>query len=130
MESLVQLAPGVAMIALLWKIVDFLKYCTNWSSGGKNPAVTQLVVWFGGIVAVFLFARTDWAASITVSGLTLDKMNLWSQLAAGLSAGALTSVGFDIKKALDRSDSAKTPPLMDGVEVAAPPPPVVDGPVL
>lgn len=104
--------PVVALAALVWKFVDFLKYCTSWSSGGRNGAVTQLIIWVAGVVAVLLFARSDWAGSVSIGELTLDRMNLWSQIVAGLSVGSLTSVGFDTKKAVDATDSAKTPSLL------------------
>lgn len=104
--------PAVAMVALLWKLVDVLKACTNWKAGGKNTVVTQLIVWVGGVVVVFLFAQTDWAGSIQIGDAHLGALNIWSQLAVGLSLGSVTSVAFDAKKAVDPSDSARTPELL------------------
>lgn len=111
-----------AMVALIWKTVDLLKYLSSWSTGGKNGAITILTVWVAGIVAVLLYSRTDWAGVIDVGGLTLLDLNIWSQLALGLAAGGVTSVGFDFKKAVDPSDSAKTPALMPDTPTGPPPP--------
>lgn len=99
--------------ALVWKFVDFLKALTNrdW-----NTVVTQLVVWVAGIAAVMLFAHSDFAANISVmdGGMTLATLGGVGQLIVGLSAASLVSVGVDVKKALDNSDSAAQPPLVPG----------------
>jgi hypothetical protein len=100
--------PAVAFMALVWKMIDFLKFVTNkdW-----NAVKTQLITWIGAIGVGLLWAQTQWAEGVSFGGLTLDKMNVWSIIAVGLGGGSAASVGFDLKKAFDSSDSAKTPAL-------------------
>lgn len=95
--------------ALVWKFVDFLKYLKNhdW-----NAVLTMLSVWVAGVVAVLLFAHSDFASLVSVGSATLASLGTVSQVIIGLSATSLMSVGYDFKKSLDNTDSAKTPSLM------------------
>lgn len=101
--------PALAMIALIWKVVDFFKGITNkdW-----NAVITQLVVWGAGVAVVVLYAQTVWSAGIAIGDQTLATLNFASLVAVGLAAGAAASTAFDLKKALDGSDSAAQPKLM------------------
>lgn len=103
--------PAVAMAALIKKFIDFAKYITN---KDVNGAVTQLVVWAAGVVAVCLFAQTDWADTIAFAGQALSKLNFASQLAIGLGLGSVAGVATDAIKARDNTDSAAMPPLVPG----------------
>lgn len=104
------IVPLAALAALVYTLINFFKYLTNadWKS-----AITIAVVWIAGILAVTIAAHTDFAASITIiDDIALDKLNFWSLLFTGLIIGSLGSSFFDLKKALDGNDSAKTPPLV------------------
>lgn len=103
--------PLLALGALVYKFVDFLKYAKakDW-----NATLTQAIVWVSGIGAVALFASSGFAGDIAVfNGLTLANAGLVEQVILGLSAGSLFSAGYDAKKAIDNNDSAKTPSLFD-----------------
>lgn len=104
-----EFVPAVAMIALILKVVDLLKGITN---KDRNAVSTILATWIAAVVAVALYAQTTWAGALEFGGQTLDKMNWASVLALGLGLGASAGATFDFKKALDNSDSAKTPPLV------------------
>lgn len=101
--------PAVAMFALIKKFIDFTKYVVN---RDLNGSVTQLVVWGAGVLAVWLYAQTDWADTISFAGLTLAKMNMGSLVALGLGLGSTASVATDFIKSRDDSDSASMPPLV------------------
>ncbi len=105
-------APLALLGALVYKFVDFLKFvrARNW-----NAAVTQLVAWAAGILAITLFANSDFASGIDFSGKTLDSLNFLSQVIIGLSATSLFSAFYDVKRAIDNTDSAKTPALVTEV---------------
>jgi hypothetical protein len=105
-----ELVPLLALSALVWKLVDWLKMVRQ---GKWNGVWTQAIVWGAGIVGVFLAAQTDYASGISIGDKTLTQLNGWSKVFVGLQFASLTSVGFDTKKALDASDSAKMPPLLD-----------------
>lgn len=97
--------------ALVWKVIDFLKYLSN----KKWPAVTtQVMVWVGGIIAVFLYGATQFAGDLKVSGISLSDFAGWDKVLLGLSVGSLISVAYDGKKMLDHSDSAAVPELKVG----------------
>ena len=97
-----------ALIAIIWKVVDFLKYLVNrdW-----NAAVTQLSVW-GAAVAVALLARdAEPFSTIGVVGVTFGELSTPAIILFALGLGSSASAVFDLKKAIDGHDSAATPAL-------------------
>lgn len=99
-------APLLAAIALIWKIVDFVKYLRARNS---EAVVTQAAVWFAGVGVIFLLAATDFASAINVGDLSLGTLNAASLILLGLSVGSSASVLVDVKKAVDNTDSAAVP---------------------
>lgn len=103
--------PLAVLGALVYKFTDFLKYL---KAGDWNAVGTQLVVWVAGVAAVALFAHSAFAGNIPVFGdLTLATTAFAEQIIIGLSASSLFSAAYDAKKAIDGSDSAKTPSLFE-----------------
>jgi hypothetical protein len=98
------------MGALIAKIVDFAKFvrAKEW-----NGVVTQAASWVAGVLVVLLVAQTDFA-SFEVNNIVLGEMNLASQVFLGLIATSVISVVYDFRKAIDPSDSARTPSLLTG----------------
>jgi hypothetical protein len=117
-----EFVPLLAALALAWKIVDWLKLLRvkDW-----NGVVTQAAVWGAGVLVIFLLAQSDFSSGITIGDMNLDALNGWSLVLVGLCIGASGSVGYDFKRAFDRSDSAAMPSLVTG-EVPIVPPPTVD----
>lgn len=115
-----EFVPLALLGALVYKFVDFLKFVKvkDWNAAG-----TQVVAWISGIVAITLFANSDFAAGIDLSGLSLESLNFVSQVIVGLSATSLFSSFYDIKRAIDNTDSARTPALISE-STPAPPKPV------
>jgi hypothetical protein len=101
--------PAVAMLALVVKVIDFLRYTTN---RDVNGVVTQLITWAAGIAAVTLVAHTTWANGIVVGGTALAKLGFWSQFFAGLSIASGASVVKDTLKAVDNHNTAAIPTLL------------------
>lgn len=106
---MLEFAPLVAFAALGSQFVAFIKFLF---AKDKNGVVTTLVVWLAGVLTVFLFAQSDFAAAIPIGDVTLDGLNGWSLVIAGLTVGGVGSTVYNFKKALDGSDSAKEPPLI------------------
>jgi hypothetical protein len=100
--------PLLAMAALVVTVINFLKYARtrDW-----NAAATQVSVWVGGVVVVWLVANTDWADTLVFGDIALSDMNAASLVFFGVSVGAIGSVGHEVVKAVDNSDSAHKPPL-------------------
>ncbi len=101
--------PAVALVALIWKIVDFLKYVAR---RDVNGAASIAVVWVAAIAVFFLFAQSDWAGELEVGNKLLSDYGWASLVILGLSFGASASALFDFKKALDNTDSAAVPSLL------------------
>lgn len=102
--------PAVAMMALVKKVFDFLRYATH---GDINGVVSQLCVWVSGVVVFFLVANTAWAASIVIAGRPLSAMTFWEVLFAGVTLGSSASFAHDaLIKSLDNHNSAAIPTLL------------------
>ncbi len=104
-----EFAPLALLGALVYKFVDFLKFvkAKEWNSAG-----TQLIAWLAGILAITLFANSDFSAGIEFGERSLGSLNFVSQVILGLSATSLFSAFYDVKRAIDNTDSAKTPALI------------------
>lgn len=107
-----EFVPAVAMLLLVTKVVDFLRYAR---SRDTNGVVTQLIVWVGGILVVLLVARTTWANGITVGDRPLNYLDIWSQIFAGLTIGSGASFAKDLTKSIDNHNSSAIPTLLSQV---------------
>lgn len=81
----------------------------------NNAVVTQALVWIIGIAALFLAGQAQFTAGLVVPGLNiaLGDMNGWSILMAGWMLGSSGSFAYDVKSAIDGTDSAVEPKLLD-----------------
>ena len=107
----------VTLSTLLWKLVAFTKNLFNKPSGSKaylDPIVTQLLAWVFGFLVVLIAAQANVASSLKVWGTTLDKLNGGSLLLLGLAISSFGGAAVEVKKALDKSDSAAQPSLLTG----------------
>ncbi len=101
--------PIVVMLATVAKVVDFVRYLRV---GDRNAIAVQVLAWAAGFGLVALAAHTPWAAGLDFGGFTLDRLNIASQLLAGIAVGSSASAFVDAKKAVDNSQSAAVPPLL------------------
>lgn len=111
--------PLLALGTLVFTFVNFLKACsalvqTGVSRQTLNPVITQLIAWIAGVAGVMIAAHTQFAADISFGRQTLGTMNMWTQVFMGLIATSMLSTINELKKAIDHSDSAKTPGLVTG----------------
>lgn len=102
--------PLVQMAVLVFAVINFIKYLRE---SNTNGWFTQLVVWVAGVLVVMLVAQTDFAEGIVIGDMSLATMNIWSLIFVGLTIASLATFGTEIKKALDGSDSATMPRLLD-----------------
>lgn len=102
-------AGAVLLAALIWAFVDFLK---NLRAADWNATVTQLIVWASGVAGVFLIGATQFAKDTHINGQVLTDLDGASKLVVGLLFSSLASGAYQVKKAVDSSDSAKQPPLV------------------
>jgi hypothetical protein len=79
-----------------------------------NAVVTQVLVWVIGVAAIFVAGQADITADLAVPGLTgvLGDLDFASVVLAGWILGSTGSFAFDIRKAIDNSDSAAEPSLL------------------
>lgn len=101
--------PLLAALALVVKIIDFVKSLKN---GDANGILTQAVTWVAGVGVLFLLAASDFGGGVEVAGYTLDSLNSFSLVLLGLSVSSTGSLAFDFKKSFDNTDSAAVTPLI------------------
>lgn len=102
----------IAGSALVYAAMNFLKYlrAQDWSA-----VVTQAGSWVVGIAVVSLMAHSDFAAGVKIGGRPLDRLDGSTLVLLGVSfIGSIASAGYDLKRAVDGNDSARTPPLIPG----------------
>jgi len=110
--DLVPIAGLVGMLAVVWKVIDFLRLASSWPRT-RSSVVTQLLTWLGAILVVFLYAASQ-LGDFVIPGteLVLQDANAWTKIALGLAIGSTASAAVDIKQAVDATDSAAKPPLL------------------
>ena len=96
-----EFVPFIAMLALVKKVIDFLKYVTN---KDKNGVITTLAAWLGGVVVILLFAASDFASGINIGDTTLGALNVASLVIVGMSIGASAGVAADVISSRRPSD--------------------------
>jgi len=102
----------VALVALIWKLVDVMKYM---SASDWIAVRTQVIVWVAAIAVVALASQADLSEQLTLVGdRPLGSLNVWSIVLAGFLLGSTTSATVDVKKAIDGKDTAVKPPLAFG----------------
>jgi hypothetical protein len=101
--------PLLSLGTLVFAFVNFLKYvlAKNW-----NSAITQIVAWVSGVAGVFIAAHTEYAKQIMIGTANLGQMDWQTQVFFGLIATSILTTVNEVKKAIDNTDSAKTPPLL------------------
>lgn len=103
--------PQLALASLVYSMVNLARYvrARDWD-GSLTIAVSYAI----GVAAVMITAQTDWASAIDIGDRTLGGLNAWSQLLAGLTLASSAGVVADLKKAIDRTDTAVKPSLLNG----------------
>jgi hypothetical protein len=94
------------------KIVSVIK---SLASPDKNTALTQLLVWVIGLFVLILAGNASVTEHLVVPGLSepLGDLDFASYVIVTLITGSSGSVVYDFKKALDNTDSAGEPRLLE-----------------
>src|SRR5262245_45683924 len=113
----------VVFAALIWQVIDFLKEVTHLPAT-RNAVATQAAAWIGGIILVILASHAQVTQDIVLPGsdITLGAADWGSQILLGLLVSSTASSAVDVKKALDRSDTAVVPPILPTSPYVAPTP--------
>lgn len=97
-----------ALAALVVKVVSVVK-----SLGKDNNAVlTQVLTWGVGVAALLLAGHSHFGHDIAFSGINASSMNFADAVLAGMSLSSVGSFAYDVKKAVDNTDSASEPALL------------------
>jgi hypothetical protein len=107
------LTAAVLFGAFVLKLVDFIKSA---AARDANGLTTIVIGWLAGVGAVFVFSLTQWADEIRVGDETLQDLSGASKIVLGLVATSVAGYFYDVKKALDRTDTASTPRLLPADE--------------
>lgn len=103
-------AMGIAVIAAVaYSLLNFVKLVRNqdW-----NGAITMASVWVVVLIAIVVIGDTRWGDTIDLGGMHVSDLSFGEQLLVALVPASFGIVGFDVKKALDNTDSAKSPALV------------------
>lgn len=100
-----EFVPLLAMLALIKKVGDWLKQITN---NDWNGVVTQLVIWVGAVVIVWLVSETDFAEGVGIGDTNLAAVNFASIVFVGLFIGSGASLVHDWFQSRDNSNSPTT----------------------
>ncbi len=113
------IAASLILGALIYKITDLIKYAAAavFDTGGSRKEGLDGLLSLGlsvaaGEVAVFLFRQTQWAGEIAVGQRTLADLSVGSMAVFGLVVTSIAASLYDVKKAIDRTDTASTPRLL------------------
>lgn len=91
----------LGLAALAYWTTDLLKEATN---GAWRSVLTRAVAAAAGIAATFVYAETDWAIGLELSGITLDAADAWEKVLVGLSIAAGSGTLSDTLRAVNPAD--------------------------
>lgn len=101
----------LVLATLASKLLDFAKFVR---SKDWNAVVTQAATWAVGVGVVFLAGAAQAFEHLQIPGIDvmLSDLDTWSKVLVGTAATSALSKIYDFQKAIDNTDSAKTPPLL------------------
>ncbi len=119
---------AVIMAALVYKAIDLVKYIAalfgTRSAAAEDPKAARrdaqnglITLGLGaavGIGVVMLMAHTLWSNEIKIGAVTLQGLSAVEQVVLGLVITSLAAVLFDVKKAIDGTDTASAPKVLPG----------------
>jgi ethanolamine utilization microcompartment shell protein EutS len=100
----------LSLAALVVKIVGVVKsFGKDW-----NYVLTQVVTWVAGIAVLAVGAQASVTEDLAIPGVSvpLGLLDGWSTVLVGLVLGSTAAFGYDVKKAIDSTDSAAEPSLL------------------
>lgn len=117
------------MGALVYKAADLVKYLAVLVLPGDrgeraarasalNSLLTLVLAAAIGVGIVFVMDVTTWTNGLKFGTLTLVTMSFWNKVVLGLVLTSVASTIFDFKKALDRTEIARTPEILPAADKA------------
>jgi len=101
---------AVLLLGVVLVLTQAVKKITN----ERLPSwATPLVAMAIGIIAVFLVGETDWADKQIVNDLTLDSINAWSKVVAGIMLGGGAGLATEALRAVGNVGENTTNPPVD-----------------
>ncbi len=100
--------------ALVWKVIDFFRLLFNFRTQ-RSGVITQITAWVGGVVLVIVAAHASVTSGLVLPGADepLKTIDFASQILLGLLISSVASAAVDIKQAIDGTDSASKPPMIN-----------------
>jgi hypothetical protein len=119
------ISAALVLGALILKGTDLVKYLLKGvfnTGGGRqegwNGVLTLMFTSGIGVLIVLLFKHTTWAGEITIGSKKLSQLSTMSWVVFGLVAASFGSTLYDLKKAIDNTDTASTPRILSKPEGA------------
>lgn len=102
------IVPVAVLAAVIYALIGFAKLVRN---ADWNGAKTQAIVWAASILGVVLVSVSELGSRIDVLGIPLDDASWPLRIIVGLVPAAIGITGYDVKKAIDNSDTSNSLPL-------------------
>lgn len=114
----------IALVALIYKVIDFLKNLVNIKLiASKNGVVTQLTVWVAAVLVLVLASQAEISNTVVVLGRPLADFDLASLIVLALSFGSSASVFNDYLAAKDNNRSSEDPAMLPSLNFESDPRP-------
>lgn len=107
----ITLIGGIGLTAVIWKFVDFMRLLGSFKTE-QSAVTTQLLSWVGGVVAMLVYAASDFGGTVTIDGKPLSQFSTISLVLLGVMMASTASAAVDVKQAIDSRDNASKPPLL------------------
>lgn len=102
---------SAGLTALVWKFVDFMRLLGSYKTE-QSAVTTQILSWLGGIIAMLIYASSDFGSTVTIDGKPLSDFSTISLILVGIMMASTASAAVDVKQAIDSRDTATKPPLL------------------
>lgn len=109
--------------ALTLKASDLVKYALallkregQSRSEGINGLLSLVITALLGVGVVWSVAQTQWADEVPVGDESLGQLSIASLIVLGLVISSFGSLLYDLKKAIDGSETASTPRVTEAAE--------------
>jgi hypothetical protein len=102
---------GIAgLVTIIWKVVDVLRFAANkdWSA-----LVTQGTVYLSALAVALLAREAEPFQAVEILGTTFGELDFAAVVLFALGIGSTASGVVDFKQAIDSTDSAVVPRLVD-----------------
>jgi hypothetical protein len=106
--------PVSGLIGLGALILIVMGFVRDVQGGKYKSALTTVITWVVGIIAVTLYAHSMFGDTVVISGIRLNDMDFVTLVLIGLQVSSFAGTIWTVTKAIDNTQSAAKPQLLGG----------------